>query len=142
MCAQSCMSRNGQRIHEKWCVTLDICIVRSLKDVSVCNVDLIGMHGNFKNLDTKIPNIYRMLRDDGGYNTMTTGKDDLSKVSGVGINGEFNAEALGFSQWHRMNDKYYESVSYPSPNDPYTAELNQIRDPLMENGTLYQQLIE
>ena len=44
--------------------------------------DQAGVACNFcNNYNTSIPTFYRLLRDQGGYHVMVTGKDDLTKVS-------------------------------------------------------------
>ena len=66
-------------------------------------------------------NIYRTLQDNG-YHTMVTGKDDLSKTSGVGLDGSINAAELGFSAWSRTLGKPT-ALNGESPKDPYGVAL-------------------
>jgi hypothetical protein len=65
----------------------------------------------------------RVLRDEG-YHVMTTGKDDLTKATGPGIDGSFHAAALGFSDFLRVKGKD-DVKSSSEPTDPYGAFLAQ-----------------
>jgi arylsulfatase A-like enzyme len=56
---------------------------------------------------------------------MTTGKDDLSKATGIGLDGSYNAKKLGFSDWIRATDKSRE-VSSTSPTTPYSTALANV----------------
>jgi arylsulfatase A-like enzyme len=48
--------------------------------------DQAGVACNFCNdYNTSIPTFYKLLRDDGGYHVMVTGKDDLTKVANVAV---------------------------------------------------------
>ena len=49
---------------------------------------------------------------------MVTGKDDLTKVSGVGDDGSYNAEELGFDSFGRCDGKPA-SFMPDTPTDPY-----------------------
>ena len=50
---------------------------------------------------------------------MTTGKDDLTKQSGVGLNGSYNANKLGFINYKRCDGKHQAVKNYPNVTDPY-----------------------
>ena len=73
-------------------------------------------------LNLTMSNIYRTLQD-AGYHTMVTGKDDLSKQSGVGLDGSTNAAALGFSAWSRTLGKPT-ALNGATPRDPYGTALD------------------
>lgn len=68
---------------------------------------------------------YTLLRDQGGYHTMTTGKDDLSKATGINLDGSFHAADLGFSDWIRTTDKDRE-VKFTTATSPYSSALANV----------------
>ena len=81
--------------------------------------DAAGVPDNFSH-DYPInqTTFYSLLRE-AGYTVMTSGKDDLTKATGPGLNGTFNADALGFSQYARCDGK--DDASGATPHDPYGA---------------------
>merc|ERR1712086_228320 len=83
--------------------------------------DNTSMPDNHGDLSLTMSNIYRTLQDNG-YHTMVTGKDDLSKTSGVGLDGSTNAAELGFSAWSRTLGKPT-ALNGESPQDPYGVAL-------------------
>lgn len=67
--------------------------------------DLAGVPSNFANdYPVDQPTFYSRL-EAAGYHTMTVGKDDLTKATGVSPNGSFHAAALGFTDWDRCAGK-------------------------------------
>lgn len=85
--------------------------------------DEAGVASNFFNdYPVNQTTFYKVLRDDGGYWTMTTGKDDLTKKSQPGPNGLFHQEALGFSDGLRCSGKL--DVMTGGPHEPYGLMLN------------------
>lgn len=61
---------------------------------------------------------YTLLRD-AGYAVMTSGKDDLTKATGMYLNGTYHADALGFTSYARCDGK--QDAAGTSPHDPYGA---------------------
>ena len=58
--------------------------------------DYCGVLTNTQNdYDISIPTFYSLLRDVGGYHTMTTGKDDLTKASQLGTKDGFGGNWTG-----------------------------------------------
>lgn len=86
--------------------------------------DEAGVPCNFCGVDypTNQTTFYKALRDTGGYHTMTTGKDDLTKQSQPGPDGMFHQEALGFSDGLRCSGKM--DVMTGGPHEPYGIMLN------------------
>jgi len=62
---------------------------------------------------------YKLLRD-AGYHTIMAGKDHLTGGTGVYLNGSFNTEPLGLSDYTRTTDKY-ENSAEDAPHEPYGA---------------------
>ena len=50
---------------------------------------------------------------------MVSGKDDLTKPTGCGLNGDYRATELGFSDWNRCKGKSDDIMYYPNVTDPY-----------------------
>lgn len=57
------------------------------------NGQSVGAQGDFD--VAEIPTFYQSLRD-AGYHTMVTGRDDLTKYTGPGLDGQFHTAELGF----------------------------------------------
>lgn len=84
--------------------------------------DEAGTPCNFcGNVPTDLPNMFQALSKDpeAKYHTMTTGKDDLTKTTQPGPNGDTNAAALGFTDWIRYSGKDDVISSWPVPHEPY-----------------------
>ena len=80
--------------------------------------DLAGVPDNFSNdYPLSIPTFYQLL-EKAGYYVMTSGKDDLTKSSGPGINGQYHAKELGFSNFARTEGKE-DVLKSNIPTDPY-----------------------
>eukprot|EP00730_Choanoeca_flexa_P002915 TRINITY_DN11228_c0_g1_i11.p1 TRINITY_DN11228_c0_g1~~TRINITY_DN11228_c0_g1_i11.p1 ORF type:complete len:471 (+),score=73.33 TRINITY_DN11228_c0_g1_i11:2-1414(+) len=82
-----------------------------------------------------IPTFYRLLRDQGGYHVMVTGKDDLTKASQPGADGCRNFDELGFSDGIRYSGKMDVIDQWPYPHEPYGYMLRN-HTVALENGTL------
>eukprot|EP01063_Lacrimia_lanifica_P004438 TRINITY_DN1248_c0_g1_i1.p1 TRINITY_DN1248_c0_g1~~TRINITY_DN1248_c0_g1_i1.p1 ORF type:complete len:508 (+),score=206.28 TRINITY_DN1248_c0_g1_i1:67-1590(+) len=94
--------------------------------------DEAGVLDNFNNdYPVDQPTFYKLLRDQGGYHTMTTGKDDLTKATRMGTtvhykgcpqckdgDGLFHQEELGFSDGMRHSGKM-DVVYTPEPAEMY-----------------------
>jgi len=81
--------------------------------------DFAGVPDNFSNDYPLNQTTFFTLLRNAGYTVMTTGKDDLTKATGPGINGSFHAQGLGFSQWKRCDGK--QDAAGSAPHDPYGA---------------------
>eukprot|EP01084_Bolivina_argentea_P024694 45971_1 len=68
--------------------------------------------------------IYKLMQDNG-YWVMVSGKDDLTKKSGCGINGTYRQNELGYSDQRRCLGKMAEDHKYPNPADPFSIYLSQ-----------------
>jgi arylsulfatase len=80
--------------------------------------DLAGVPDNFSNdYPLSIPTFYQLL-EKAGYFVMTSGKDDLTKSSGPGIDGQYHAKELGFSNFARTEGKE-DVLKSNKPTDPY-----------------------
>jgi arylsulfatase A-like enzyme len=86
--------------------------------------DETGVPNNNYDFPTNETNWYQLLQN-AGYHTMTTGKDDLTKLSGISLDGSLNAKELGFSDWIRTTDKDRE-VHYKSATTPYSSALANV----------------
>ena len=84
--------------------------------------DYSGMEQNMQDLPENQTTFYKLLQNNG-YHTMVTGKDDLTKLTGVGVDGSYRAKQLGFSAQRRCLDKTALPVFYPNVTDPFTAYL-------------------
>ena len=85
--------------------------------------DYSGMEQNMMDLPENQITFYQLL-ENNGYYTMVTGKDDLTKKTGVGIDGTYRSQQLGFSAQHRCMDKTALPVFYPNITDPFTDYLS------------------
>eukprot|EP01084_Bolivina_argentea_P149401 260987_1 len=65
---------------------------------------------------------YKYLQQNG-YWTMITGKDDLTKLHGVGLNGYYRLNDIGFDDQARCKGKLDGDNSYPTKTDPFTSYL-------------------
>lgn len=80
--------------------------------------DQAGVPDNFSNdFPLSIQTFYQLLHN-SGYYTMTSGKDDLTKASGPGIDGQYHSKALGFSASARTEGKE-DVLKSKNPTDPY-----------------------
>ena len=85
--------------------------------------DHAGVLDNFSNdYPLNETTIYSLLKL-AGYQTLTAGKDDLTKATGPGLNGTFNEKALGFSAGYRTCGKD-DVLSGDTPHDPYGEFCN------------------
>ena len=86
--------------------------------VSGREYDEAGVPDNFtRDYPLNQTTFYTLLRE-AGYHVMTSGKDDLTKASGPGLDGSFHAAALGFSAWARAAGKQ-DAVNRGAPFEPY-----------------------
>merc|ERR1719411_2549678 len=85
-------------------------------------------------LPTNMTTFYQLLQKNGYY-TMVTGKDDLTKLTGVGVNGSYRADQLGYSAQRRCLDKQAMTGEYPKILDPFAAWLST--QPLYNDQSLY-----
>ena len=69
-----------------------------------------------------------------GYHTMTTGKDDLTKQHGVGIDGRYLINELGFSDGRRCHGKLDVDTKYPKTLDPYAKYLDGTDDAKIQHN--------
>eukprot|EP01084_Bolivina_argentea_P024690 45965_1 len=67
---------------------------------------------------------YKLLQSNN-YWTMVSGKDDLTKHSGCGINGTYRLDELGFDDQRRCKGKADNTNPYPTPTDPFAVYLSQ-----------------
>lgn len=96
--------------------------------------DSAGTPCNFcGNVPTNISNLFQALSKTGNYHTATTGKDDLTKTTQPGPNGDTNAVALGFKDWIRFSGKD-DVISTQTPHEPYGFWLDN-QTVSLENGT-------
>jgi len=80
--------------------------------------DEAGVPDNFSNdFPLSIATFYQLL-EQSGYHTMVSGKDDLTKASGPGLDGQYHARELGFSDFARTEGKEDVLKSH-QPTDPY-----------------------
>merc|ERR1719242_1780052 len=63
-----------------------------------------GVHTNSYDYPPNKATIYNLMQD-AGYWVMMAGKDDLTKKTGVGRDGSFRAEELGYSAQRRCKGK-------------------------------------
>lgn len=81
--------------------------------------DAAGVPDNFtRDYPLNQTTFYTLLRD-AGYHVMTSGKDDLTKASGPGLDGSFHAAELGFSAWARAAGKQDAVNRGGEPFEPY-----------------------
>jgi len=59
-----------------------------------------------------------------GYFVAVSGKDDLTKKHGCGIDGEYRANELGFDDQRRCKGKGDNIKPYPQTTDPYAVYLS------------------
>lgn len=79
-----------------------------------------GAADNGKDLDMNATTIYTRLKT-AGVHTMTAGKDDLTQ-KGIGSDGSYRAEQLGFSAYRRCEGKL-KTLASKGIHDPYTSFL-------------------
>jgi len=85
--------------------------------------DAAGVPDNFgRNYPAAAEPTFMALLRAAGYHTMVSGKDDLSKASGTGLDGLFHAAALGWSASRRVEGKQ-DAAGGSAPHDPYGAAL-------------------
>lgn len=112
---------------------------------SLREYDYAGTATNVANdYDTRIPTYFALLRDAGGYHTMTTGKDDLTKATQLGYSlnystrnasDTYHARELGFADGIRYSGKGDVVKSYPEPHEPYGYFLAE-RTVRLGNGSV------
>ena len=94
--------------------------------------------------DVTIPTYFSLLRA-GGYHTMTTGKDDLTKLSQLGYHlnhstsnasDTYHMRELGFSDGIRYSGKLDVISSYPEPHEAYGYMLNATTVALANGSTV------
>eukprot|EP00045_Choanoeca_perplexa_P018446 m.292136 g.292136 ORF g.292136 m.292136 type:complete len:518 (-) comp17823_c0_seq1:5057-6610(-) len=127
--------RNGTRFTKSFSPA-PVCAPARSAIASGREYDQAGVACNFCNdYQTDIPTFYRLLRDDGGYHVMVTGKDDLTKATQPGPDGRINFDALGFSDGIRYSGKEDVVDKYPQPHELYGYMLRN-NTVALENGTL------
>ena len=95
--------------------------------------DYAGVPDNFSNdYPLNQTTVYTLLQDIGYY-TMTTGKDDLTKATGMGINGTYHAQQLGWVNYSRCAGKD-DVLRMGIPADPYGYYTSQNSE-ILPNGT-------
>eukprot|EP01084_Bolivina_argentea_P143763 252397_1 len=99
--------------------------------------DFTGVPGNDVDFPENETTIYQLLQQ-AGYWVMISGKDDLTKKSGPGLNGSYRAKQLGYSDSLRVPGKDIFD-NYPQPSDPYSSYLYNLT---FENMTRYDQLYQ
>lgn len=87
--------------------------------------DFTNVVHNFRDLSKNASTIYQLLIE-YGYWTMSSGKDDLTMLSGVGIHGDYRASQLGFNDYARCKGKHIIMKKYPELYDPYSVFLNNL----------------
>eukprot|EP01084_Bolivina_argentea_P046451 85561_1 len=85
--------------------------------------DYIGISKN-KDLPEDVPTFYKLIQDTG-YWVMVSGKDDLTKTTGCGVNGTYRLTELGFNDQERCQGKDDHIDNYPNVSDPYGVWLSQ-----------------
>lgn len=86
--------------------------------------DYTGVPSNGYDFPTNETTIYKLMRDNG-YWVMVSGKDDLTKKSGCGINGTYRLTELGFSDQRRCKGKVDDNSPYPNVTDPFSTYLSE-----------------
>ena len=71
---------------------------------------------------------------DNGYFVMVSGKDDLTKKAGCGIDGRYRLNNLGFDAQRRCKGKSDNTVSYPTITDPFAVYLSEHYN-VIQNGS-------
>mmetsp|Transcript_72703 Transcript_72703/g.116016 ORF Transcript_72703/g.116016 Transcript_72703/m.116016 type:complete len:487 (-) Transcript_72703:57-1517(-) len=84
--------------------------------------DYTGLEENMEDLPENQTTFYRLLQQNGYY-TIITGKDDLTKKTGVGVNGTYRAAQLGYSAQCRCLDKTALAAMFPTIYDPFSYYL-------------------
>ena len=85
--------------------------------------DDAGVPDNFSNDYPLNHTTYYTLLREAGYTVMTSGKDDLTKATGPGLNGSFHADGLGFTKYARCDGK--SDAAGSTPHDPYGLFCSQ-----------------
>mmetsp|Transcript_18209 Transcript_18209/g.54136 ORF Transcript_18209/g.54136 Transcript_18209/m.54136 type:complete len:517 (+) Transcript_18209:253-1803(+) len=137
------LAASGARVEQAY-VQAPVCAPSRSCMASLRDYDAAGTATNGANdYDLSIPTYFQLLRDEGHYHTMTTGKDDLTKVSQLGYHlgydtrnasDTYHATELGFADSIRYSGKQDVLQSYPAPHEGYGYMLNGSTVAL-ENGT-------
>ena len=91
-----------------------------------------GVTNNGQNFNLSLITFMTLLKN-GGYHTMISGKDDLTKATGPGPLGSFNAAALGFIDYERCDGKG-DVVNRGVPTEPYGITC-ALHNTTLPNGT-------
>eukprot|EP01084_Bolivina_argentea_P211418 359656_1 len=115
--------KNGTRfVHT--CVGSPLCAPSRSCIASGKEYDYTGVPGNNYDLPVNETTIYNLMQD-AGYWVMISGKDDLTKETGVGINGTYRQQELGYNDQRRCLGKSGNVKSYPTPSNPFAVYLNE-----------------
>jgi Sulfatase len=101
--------------------------------------DESGVLDNSVDVPVNETTFYQLLQENG-YQVLTTGKDDLTKPSGVGSDGSYRANQLGFTSFRRCLGKSDVMHHYPDPWDPYGIYLSTIPYDGVNNLTWFDEL--
>jgi len=111
------LAKNGTRFRNAF-VPSPLCAPSRACLTSGREYDRAGVPDNFSNdYPLSIPTFYQLL-ENSGYYVMTSGKDDLTKSSGPGLDGNYHAKELGFSNFARTEGKE-DVLKSNKPTDPY-----------------------
>eukprot|EP01083_Nonionella_stella_P031405 86006_1 len=86
--------------------------------------DNAGVPSNGYDFPMNQSTIYNLMSDNG-YWVMVSGKDDLTKSHGCGLDGTYRQKELGFDQQRRCKGKMDNVASYPNATDPFAVYLQQ-----------------
>eukprot|EP01084_Bolivina_argentea_P024688 45963_1 len=86
--------------------------------------DYTGVPSNKYDFPENETTIYKLLQNNN-YWVMVSGKDDLTKESGCGVDGTYRLNELGFNDQRRCKGKADDMSSYPTPSDPFAVYLSQ-----------------
>eukprot|EP00041_Stephanoeca_diplocostata_P033803 m.1125554 g.1125554 ORF g.1125554 m.1125554 type:complete len:552 (+) comp24409_c0_seq3:305-1960(+) len=127
------LARNGVRFTRAF-VGAPVCAPSRACLASGRQYDENTVPQNFHNdFDANVTTFYKILRDEAGYHTMVTGRDDLDKSSGgPGENGSKHANALGFSDQIRC-DGSTDVTRGGVPHEPFG---NWLASQSVDNATI------
>ena len=127
------LASRGTRFRNAY-VQAVVCAPSRSTMASLRDYDFAGTATNGANdYDVSIPTYFSRLRDAGGYHTMTTGKDDLTKASQLGFHKNYSTKnasdtyhmrELGFSDGLRYSGKEDVVQTFPTPHEAYGYMLD------------------
>ena len=116
---------NGTRFINT-CVGAPVCAPSRACIAAGKEYDHTGVPSNGHDFPKNEVTIYKLLQN-AGYYTMVSGKDDLTKASGPGINGTYRLTELGFDDGRRCIGKGGGALfkDYPNVRDPFSTYLSE-----------------